>query len=339
MQGISKARWLLIGLSILWVLLAGGPGGSTLHAEVLPAEASELPPYTFVNKVSGKFKVSGSDTMRKMLEQWQRQFRTIYPGVAITLETKGSSTAMPAFLKGDLLVAAMSRKMTDKETEAFVTTFGYEPTEIPVASDALAIYVHRDNPIQGLTLAELDAIWSKSRRRGQPVNVERWGQLGLTGEWANAPVRLHGRKPVSGTAAFLQKRVLLGGDYKEKVRKQPGTASTVLQVMQDRYAMGYGGIGYETNDVRAIPLAEEENKPFIEPTVATALNGTYPLSRRLYLYVNRSPDKPMPSAVVEFLKFVNSRDGQTAIVRTGFYPMQPHRISENLALVQADNKP
>lgn len=281
----------------------------------------KLPDYKPVQGISGNLKSVGSDTMNNLMTLWAEGFRRFYPSVQIEIEGKGSSTAPPALIAGTAQFGPMSRPMKNAEMDQFEARYGYKPVGLATAIDMLAVYVHRDNPIKGLTLPQVDAIFSKSRRAGFPQDIRVWGQLGLTGEWAARPISLYGRNSASGTYGFFKEHVLLGGDYKDDVKEQPGSSSVVQGVASDRYSIGYSGIGYKTADVRAVPLAGDANSPFVPASPEHAYTGDYPLARFLYIYVNYKPGTKLDPLRAEFLKFVFSKQGQAEVIKDGYYPV------------------
>ncbi len=286
--------------------------------------------YARVSGISGTINSIGSDTLNNLMTLWAEGFRKQYPNVKIQIEGKGSSTAPPALIEGTAQLGPMSRKMKAKEMDKFEAKFGYKPTAFPVAVDALAVYVNKDNPIKGLSLEEVDAIFSKTRRRGHPVDIDTWGKAGLKGPWKNMTVSLYGRNSASGTYGYFKKKVLKKGDYKDQVKEQPGSASVVQGVTEDRGGIGYSGIGYRTSGVRALPLAAKAGDNFHEPTFANASAGKYPLARFLYVYVNKAPGKPLPPIVDEFLKFVYSKQGQMVVIKDGYFPLPQQVIEKTL---------
>ncbi|HJZ12653.1 MAG TPA: PstS family phosphate ABC transporter substrate-binding protein, partial [Acidobacteriota bacterium] len=221
------------------------------------------------------------------------------------------------------------RQMKSTEIDAFEKKYGYKPTEMKVAIDALAIYVHKDNPIKGLTLGQADGIFSSTFKRGGK-NTTKWGQLGLTGEWANRPISLYGRNSASGTYGFFKENVLNKGDYKATVKEQPGSSSVVQGVASDLSGIGYSGIGYKTSGVKAVAIGNAPNKMF-EPTYENALSGSYPIARLLYIYINQKPNAPPDKLVHEFVRFVLSKQGQEIVIKDGYYPLPAAAASETLA--------
>lgn len=295
---------------------------------------SALKGYVKVTGVSGNVNSIGSDTLNNLMTLWAEGFRKQYPNVKIQIEGKGSSTAPPALIEGTAQLGPMSRTMKNTEIDSFERKFRYKPTAFPVGIDALAVYVNKDNPVQGLTMAQVDAIFSKTRRFGAQQNLERWGQLGITGEVGSSPISIYGRNSASGTYGFFKEYALKNGDYKDEVKEQPGSASVVQGITEDQAGIGYSGIGYLTSGVRALPLAEKEGAPFVTPTQTNAMNGSYPLWRHLLIYVNKAPNKPLDPLVKEFIKFIYSKEGQTIVIKDGFFPLPQTVIEKELAKLE-----
>lgn len=289
-----------------------------------------LTAYQKTSGVSGNLSSIGSDTMNNMMTLWAETFRRMYPNVKVQVEGKGSSTAPAALIAGTAQFGPMSRRMRASEIDQFEARYGYKPTELETAYDALAVYVHKDNPIKQLTLAQIEAVFSKTRKRGFKQDVRTWGQLGLTGEWANRPISLYGRNSASGTYGFFKEHVLRNGDYKDSVKEQPGSASVVQGVTADRYGIGYSGIGYKTSGVKAVALAETDKGPFSEGSYAEVQSGKYPLWRFLYVYVNKAPGKPLDPLAGEFVKLMFSKDGQQVVVKDGYMPLSAGQAKAQL---------
>ncbi|MDY7108748.1 MAG: PstS family phosphate ABC transporter substrate-binding protein [Planctomycetota bacterium] len=270
--------------------------------------------------VSGSIKSVGSDTMNNLMALWAEGFRKMYPNVQVEIEGKGSGTAPPALINGAATFGPMSRQMKSAEIDDFEERFGYKPTSVRTAIDMLAVFVHKDNPIaqRGLTLEELDGIFSKSRKSGH-ADVITWGQLGLTGDWANKPISLYGRNSASGTYGYFKKHALFKGDYKDSVKEQPGSSAVVQGVGRDKYGIGYSGIGYKTEDVAVVPIAPAGTRDFVPADPNTV--SDYPLARFLYLYVNYKPGHRLEPLRAEFLKYIFSQEGQSAVVKDGFLPV------------------
>lgn len=289
--------------------------------DVFPAVDTHIPRYSPQTRVSGQIDITGSSTMQAILEKWKDKLETVHPGLYIRLETKGSNEGVEALISGKTPIAAMSRSMRTEEIKSFTKRMGYPPVAVPVAVEAFAVFVHKDNPLDHVTFQQLDAIFSAERRRGNPESLDRWGQLGLSGSWEPAPIRVQVRDGYSGTAQFFRELVLLGGEEKGAVIVQPGAASVVYAVMNDPYAIGYSGIGYRTNSVKPLHVAAFEGEPFVEPTFESAINGTYPLRRVLYLYVNQSPHAERSPVLSEIVSFALSREGQEVVARAGFFSL------------------
>lgn len=292
-----------------------------------------IKPYASVSGISGNLNSIGSDTLNNLLTYWAEGFRKLYPNVNIQIEGKGSATAPPPLTAGTAQLAPMSRAMKPEEEDAFAKKYGYKPTRITVALDCLAVYVHKDNPVDGMTLAQLDSIFSKTRKSGF-ADIATWGQVGLTGDWESLPMSIYGRNSASGTYAYFKEHALLKGDYKDTVKEQPGSAAVVNGVANDRAGIGYSGIGYKTSEVRAIPLAKDGNSKLSEPTFDNALAGKYPLGRALYIYVNKKPGQPLDPLMTQFLKFVLSKDGQEIVVKDGYGPLPAKAIGKQLQTLE-----
>jgi phosphate transport system substrate-binding protein len=293
-----------------------------------------LPAYQKVSGVSGSLNSIGSDTMNNMMTLWAETFRKMYPNVKIQVEGKGSSTAPAALIAGTAQFGPMSRAMNGAEIDRFEAKYGYKPTQLRTAYDALAVYVNKDNPIARLTLAQVEAIFSKTRRRGHGQDIKTWGQVGLTGDWANRPISLYGRNSASGTYGFFKELVLKTGDYKTTVKEQPGSASVVQGVETDRFGIGYSGIGYKTSGVKIVPVGENDKAAFSDGSYQDVLNNKYAISRFLYIYVNKAPGKPLDPLALEFVKLIFSKEGQEAVVKDGYYPVTAAQAAAEVAKIQ-----
>lgn len=301
--------------------------------------------------VAGRMTIAGSDTMQPVLSKLAMEFRRRHPDMKIAVQGSRDSKLTPEqiFVNGistmrrgdgdtsghfgsyDVQILASSRPLEDEELKGFSSRYGYAPLAIPIALDGLAIYVNQNSPIDHLTLAQVDAMFSTTRKRGLP-EIQEWGQVGLEGSWQHAPIQLYGRdKQSTGTLPFFKQVVLMDGDFKKSVLGQPGSASVVVAVGKDPYGIGYSGIGFQTSAVRAVALAEGPGMPYVAPTVESVMQGEYPLSRPLYLYVNRDPSESWDTRILEFLRFINSREGQETVARTGVYPLSSAQVSSNLA--------
>ena len=293
-----------------------------------------LTAYKPVSGVSGSLSSVGSDSLNNLMTLWAETFNKHYPNAKIQIEGKGSSTAPPALIAGTAQLGPMSRAMKGTEIDQFEKKYGYKPTQLRVAVDALAVFVNKDNPIKCLSVSQVDAIFSKSRRQGGKEEVKTWGQLGLTGEWASKPLSLYGRNSASGTYGFFKEHILKNGDYQDQVKEQPGSAAVVQGITVDRGAVGYSGIGYATAGVRAVPLSEKDGGKCVEAEAENAYSGSYPLARFLYVYINKAPGKALDPMTREFVKLVVSKDGQEAVIKDGYFPIPASIAKEELAKVQ-----
>ncbi len=309
------------------VLLVSGPVFAVTEID------HAIPVYEKSSGVSGNLSSVGSDTLANLMTLWAEDFKREYPNVNIQIQAAGSSTAPPALAEGTSNLGPMSRKMKDKEIESFEDRFGYKPTAIRVAIDALAVFVNKDNPVKGMTIAQVDAVFSSTRRCGFPQEINRWGQLGVQGTLENSAIQFFGRNSVSGTYGYFKEKALCEGDFKANVNEQPGSASVVQSVGTSSNAIGYSGIGYRTSNVKAVPLANEEGDDPIEATTENATSGKYPLARFLYVYVNKHPNKPLPPLEHEFLKLVLSQAGQVTVVKDGYVPLPASVVERELEVL------
>lgn len=310
--------------------VAAGMSAALMSTAASAADGAKVDPnlreYTKTSGVSGNLSSVGSDTLANLMTLWQEEFKRVYPNVNIQIQAAGSSTAPPALTQGTSNFGPMSRQMKSKEIAAFEKKHGYKPTAIPVAIDALAVYVNKDNPIKGLTIPQVDAIFSSTRKCKADADISSWEQLGINdlGE-----IQIFGRNSVSGTYGYFKKKALCKGDFKNSVNEQPGSAAVVQAISQSKNSIGYSGIGYVTSGVRLVPLAKKEGQPFVAATAENALSGAFPLSRYLYVYVNKHPNKPLSPIEREFLKLVMSKKGQEVVVKDGYVPL-PANVAEKV---------
>ncbi|OGR26663.1 MAG: phosphate-binding protein [Desulfuromonadaceae bacterium GWB2_53_15] len=290
---------------------------------------SKIKKYAPAAGVAGNLSSIGSDTLNNLMTYWAEGFKKKYPNVNIQIEGKGSSTAPPALISATAQLGPMSREMKSSEIEQFEKKFGYKPTKIGVALDSLAVYVNKDNPIKSLSLDEVDAIFSKTRKRGVP-EITTWKQLGVTGNLGEKPISLYGRNSASGTYGYFKEHTLKNGDYKNTVKEQPGSASVVEGVAHDITGIGYSGIGYATSGVRALPLSDKKGGKVEAANYQNVLSGKYPLARMLYVYVAKKPGEPLPKVVEEFLKFALSKEGQEIVVKDGYDPLTAQMVQNQL---------
>tara|TARA_R110001592_G_scaffold150322_5_gene376209 strand:- start:612 stop:1580 length:969 start_codon:yes stop_codon:yes gene_type:complete len=303
---------------------------SLVSTPVLAAADHALPTYTKVSGISGNLSSVGSDTLANMMTFWAEEFKRQYPNINIQIQAAGSSTAPPSLTEGTSQFGPMSRKMKSKEIEAFEKRYGYKPTQVRVAIDALAVFVNKDNPIEGLSIKQVDAIFSSTQKCGNDKNATRWSDVGLDGNWADKDIQLFGRNSVSGTYGYFKSKALCKGDFKNSVNEQPGSASVVQSVASSLNSIGYSGIGYKVAGVKAVALSKKGG-PFIEATMDNAITGKYPLSRFLYVYVNKHPNKPLSPLQAEFIKLMLSEQGQGIVKKDGYIPLPIAVVEKELA--------
>lgn len=291
----------------------------------------KLPVYKPTVGVSGTIKSVGSDTMNNLMSLWAEGFKKHYPSVKVEVEGKGSATAPPALISGTANFGPMSRLMKADEIDAFEKKFGYKPVAVNTAIDMLAVYVNKDNPVKSLSLSQVDAMFSSTRKLGSKEAVERWGQLGLEGDFADSPISLYGRNSASGTYAYFKEHALGKGDFLDSVKEQPGSSAVVQAVAKDKFGAGYSGIGYKTADVNAVPLASKPGEKPVEATIENAYSGDYPLARALVLYVNAKPKTQLDPLRREFIKYVLSKQGQEVVVKDGYFPVTAPMAAKVLA--------
>ena len=313
------------------LLLFAAIGAAPQISTAATAVDKSISAYKKVSGVSGNITSIGSDTLANLMTLWTEGFRHHYPNVEIRVQAAGSSTAPPALTQGTSNMGPMSRKMKNKEWQAFEKKHGYKPQRIRVAIDALAVFVHKDNPIKGMTIPQVDAVFSATLKCGHKAQIKKWGGLALTGSWKDKNVQLYGRNSVSGTYGYFKKKALCKGDFKNNVAEQPGSSSVVQAITTTLNGIGYSGIGYKTAGVRALALAKKPGQKFIAATPDNAITGKYPLARFLYIYVNKKPGKPLSPQVREFLKMILSKQGQEVVVKDGYIPLPKKVIDKELA--------
>ncbi|NAX16582.1 MULTISPECIES: PstS family phosphate ABC transporter substrate-binding protein [unclassified Vibrio] len=294
--------------------------------------AQPLVDYSKTNGVAGSLLSVGSDTLAGMTTLWVEEFKTIYPNINAQVQASGSSTAPPALTEGTAQFGPMSRPMRGREIEAFERAHGYKPTALRVAIDAIGIFVHRDNSIKGLNFTQLDSIFSSTLRCGATQPINTWAQLGVDEDWAKRGIQLFGRNSVSGTYGYFKQNALCGGDFKKGVNEQPGSASVVQSVASSINTIGYSGVGYQVSGVKLIPIAKQGDQ-FIAASYENILSGAYPLSRYLYVYVNKHPNQDLPPMQREFIRFIFSKQGQAIVGKDGYVPVSAEFALQELAKV------
>ncbi len=319
--------WFLIVVAAIGFVTVTQPTAFALMVD------EKLPAYTATSGVSGNMKSVGSDTLNNLMALWAEGFQSFYPDVKIEIEGKGSSTAPPGLIAGASSFGPMSRLMKSKEIDAFEKKFGYEPSRIRVAVDALAIFINKDNPLECLSLPQIDAIFSKTRKGGMMSDINIWDQVGLKGIWTRQPISLYGRNSASGTYGYFKKAALYKGDFKDSVKEQPGSSAVVQSVASDRFAIGYSSIGYKTADVFAIPISRKTGGKCYWPEVESVYSGDYPIARFLYVYINKNPNQNLEPLRDQFIKYIFSKEGQQSVIRAGFFPVNAAIAKQELEVL------
>nr|MBI3612871.1 PstS family phosphate ABC transporter substrate-binding protein [Nitrospirota bacterium] len=333
--------WVLAGAFLLFCASAGLTGliGSQARAEDRPLQSPALKPYVKVDGVSGTLTSVGSGSLNKLMTLWAEGFRRYYPGAQIQVENKGASASTIALLDGTAHITPMSRMMEESELAQFQAKLGYRPTAYAVAVDALVLYVHKENPIQGLTMEQVEEVFAKSPRyRIAPIT--KWDELDLVDRWAGAPINLYGLPHTTATHEFLRTHIMHDGEFKPGINEEPSSQSVVQKVSADPYALGYGGSESVAPGVRVVPLAESEFSPYVEPTAQNIANRRYPLRRYLYIYINQTPRKilkgakPLPPVMREFLRYAFSQEGQAEVTKSGYSPVEDWIVEKALAKIK-----
>jgi len=343
-HGILGRTGSVLSISLLLAGLAQPVSAQHPGLEGTVSIDPQMAKYAPSSQVKGSLSIEGSDTMHALLTRLAAEFHSRQADVKISVTSGGSSQALKEFVRPVQFpkriyateeertrtrFIASSREMTESEIKQFAAEHGYEPTVIPVAIDAVALYVNKDNPIAGLTLDQVDAVFSTTRNRGYKTEITQWGQLGLAGPWEHAPIALYGRNKKSGTREFFKEHALAGGEFNPGLDEEPGSASVILAISRDRLGIGYSGIGWPASTIRVVPLAESDGASFVQPTAESVSNQTYPLRRVLYLYVDKTPKAPFFPAAQEFLTFINSREGQEAVIKAGFFPLPAAQVEKS----------
>ncbi len=285
---------------------------------------SNLPTYKATSAVSGSVKSIGSDTMNNLMTLWGEEFKAFYPSAQIEVEGKGSSTAPPALIEGQAQFGPMSRPMKSSEVDQFEKTFGYKPVALRTGIDALAVFVHKDCPLDEISINQLTEVFSV---KGRDMT---WGDLGVNDPaWKSRPVSMYGRNSASGTYGFFKSVALQGNDFKATVKEQPGSSAVVQGVATDKFAMGYSGVGYATADVKMLNVSLDGDEAF-GPEAEYANSGEYPLARFLYVYINADPIKGLDPLRAEFVKLIFSKQGQEVVLKDGYFPISASVARDDL---------
>lgn len=285
-----------------------------------------LPFMAMAAPLSGTLGSIGSDTLGGLMTQWGERLSARYPEVRLQIQASGSGTAPPALAEGVTRFGAMSRPMSEAERADFIARQGHPPLAVPVALDALTLFVHRDNPLNSLSLPEVEALFADTRYCSQASPLRRWGALGLDGDWAKRPIARFGRNTASGSRALFKRKALCGGNFRRDVNELPGSSAVVAAVGRSREAIGYAGLGYPTAMVKVLALRDDQGTPRL-PTHDNVVSGRYPLTRPLYVYVNLAPDERLPALERAFFDLVLSPEGQAVVARQGFVPLPEPRLA------------
>lgn len=297
----------------------------------------KLPTYTkSSDAVTGTIKSKGSDTMVNLTNFWVEGFKTVYPGVNAEVEHKGSGDAPKALIEDQATFGAMSRDWEPTELDKFQAAHGYQPQIVPTCIDMLAVYVHKDNPIKGLSLQQVDAIFSKERKGGYQREIKTWGDAGLTDpEWSDKPITLYGRNTTSGTYKYFKDNALFKGTFKDTYQERPGSSGVIGAIVSDKYGIGYSGLGYSSAGVRVVPLSTKEGSAFVPAEPKFAYDESYPLARYLYLSFKLKPGEPIDPLRREFLKFVLSKQGQAMVIKDSYLPLRGEEAAELIKSLEA----
>ena len=294
----------------------------------------DLLEYKKVDELSGILNSIGSDTLNNMMTFWGESFCKMYPKVKISVEGKGGATPPPALAYGRAQLGPMSRLMTESEIEMIEKNHGFKPSKIAVAYESLAVFVNKDNPINSSSLEEIDAIFSKTRKFGYPKDISLWGDIGLEGELNKQKINILGRNSASGTYRYFKDFALKKGDFKDTVKEQAGSAAVVRAISEDKMAIGYSGIGYIKPGVKALTLSHKKGDEAFECSYENIVSLKYPLSRKLYIYYIKNPDKPLGKLEKEFLKFVLSKEGQNIAIKDGYIPITKADAEDSISALE-----
>lgn len=293
----------------------------TIETEAAPITVdARLADYRRVDKLDGKIRSVGSSTLSNLINRWSEAFKLLYPTVEVDITGGGSSIAVAALLENRADLAPMSRPMNAKELSDFEAKFGYPPTRITVALDAIAIYVNKSNPLEALTLTQLDSVFSASHKRGGE-SIKTWGQLGLSGEWADLDIQPKGPAKTHGMYTVFKEMVMGNGEYRYDLKSEPVSTSIVQNVGAEKSAIGFASYFFSSRRTRPLALSPTDGGPYFLPTQQNCLAGKYPLARFLYVYVNKKPGTTLNAVTGHFLGFICSKQGQETSAKEGNYPL------------------
>lgn len=321
----------------LGLLLLVSAVACTLHATARPVAAQSpldpsLPPYRAEEKLSGKLTLAGSYTMSQVASVWADSFRQMHPGAEIDVQVIGSVGSVNAVNAGEAHIGLLSRSILRSEVQDFQREHGHSPVVLTPMHESIGVFVHKDNPIKGLTFEQLDAIFSFTLRRGASKPAATWGDLGLKGEWASKPIQVRGRRQATGVQVYFQEVVLAGGEFRPDIKEVLSNNEMLQAIAANPNAIGFAGATYSDPNAKMVPLAIEKGQPYVAEASIESSRGQYPLVRPLQLVLNQEPGQPLPALEAEFVKYVFSRFGQEDVVRSGMHPIGA--LPANLALDQ-----
>jgi len=283
--------------------------------------------YKKVNGIYGTIKVSGSTTMSNLMALWCNDFSDIYHDANCIVESFGSRKVPTDLAIGKIDIGMMSEPMSGADIVDFKNAYGYDPTGIKVAIDMIAVLVNRENPIDCLTIADLDGIYSDTYLCKGATGITTWGDLNLDGKWKNAPINMHGRTPLSATYDVFKSLVLCDGSYKDNVKEMASSRDIIDFVSKDEFSIGYSGSGYLNSSVKAVNVGQSKNNCY-PPDYKNATSKQYPLTRDLYLYFRESSSNSMKKITIEFLNYILSKDGQKAVIEARLVTLPASVISQ-----------
>jgi len=323
--------------------------GRTLPTPELlqPTLDAQLPAYVPQGRVSGTFRGGSSDVLVDLVGRWFERFKRYQPKVKLEIVPPfAGSLGTKELIAETLDFVFVSRELKPEDLSEFHARFGYAPTSIPILGgsyrhygflDTMAFMVHPDNPLSQLSFQQIDSIFSRTRHRGG-AEISTWGQLGLTGEWADRPINIYGIRPWNGFEEFIRQKILdhngKRGEWREDIHFEKLVFPLARKVSEDRYALGYTGLAYLDAPVRVLALKDDHGVA-IAPDYENVAAARYPLGRLVYFNLNRPPGHPLPPALKEFLRFVLSREGQEVVREQGiFLPLREFQAAQSRALLE-----
>lgn len=298
---------------------------------------AQIYPYHSTPGVYGTITSVGSDTLAGLIAVWAQRFQEIYPHVKFQIQASGSATASQALTQGSASIGPMSRAISAQEISNFTTIHGYAPTALVVAIDAIAIYAEQNNPIEKLTLQQVDALFSITRLCGYHTPISQWQQLDVNKFGGKQTIQLFGRNSASGTYDLFKQKALCDGDFLRTVNEMPSSSSVVQSVASSIGGLGYAALGYQNNNVKTLALAGADGQ-FYAPTPDNLRQGDYPFTRYLYIIVNKAPDKSLATLEQTFLRFILSDEGQAIVNDNGYFSVSKRMIKRQLTRLSVNSQ-